>query len=74
MSEPAQSSNVLPIPAKLFFNRRELVSLTGLSLRFVDSLIADGVIRVKRVGDRVLIPRHELLLFAELEETTSRKR
>jgi len=74
MSEPAQSSNVLPIPAKLFFNRRELVSLTGLSLRFVDSLIADGVIRVKRVGDRVLIPRHELLLFADLEETTSRKR
>jgi hypothetical protein len=52
MSEPAQSSNVLPIPAKLFFNRRELVSLTGLSLRFVDSLIADGTIRVKRVGDR----------------------
>lgn len=74
MSEPAQSSNVLPIPAKLFFNRRELVSLTGLSLRFVDSLIADGTIRVKRVGDRVLIPRHELLLFAELEETTSSKR
>ena len=74
MSEPAQSSNVLPIPAKLFFNRREIVSLTGLSLRFVDSLIADGTIHVKRVGDRVLIPRRELLRFAELEETASGKR
>jgi excisionase family DNA binding protein len=57
MPVPAQPSNALPIPAKLFFSRREIVSLTGLSLRFVDSLIANGVIRAKRVGDRVLIPR-----------------
>jgi excisionase family DNA binding protein len=74
MPEPAQSSNALPIPPKLFFNRREIVSLTGLSLRFVDSLIADGIIRVKRVGDRVLIPRHELLRFAELTERTDNSR
>ena len=66
----AQSSDRLPIPAKLFFNRREIVSLTGLSLRFVDSLIADGMLRVKRVGDRVLIPRHELLRFAEVTESS----
>jgi excisionase family DNA binding protein len=70
----AQSSNTLPIPAKLFFNRREIVSLTGLSLRFVDSLIADGMIRVKRVGDRVLIPRRELLRFAELTDGTENTR
>lgn len=62
------SSNFLPIPAKLFFNRREVVTLTGLSLRFIDSLIADGTIRAKRVGDRVLIPRHELLRFANFPE------
>ena len=70
----AQSSNPLPIPAKLFFDRREIVSLTGLSLRFVDSLISDGKIRVKRVGDRVLIPRHELLRFAEITEGTDKTR
>ncbi len=58
----------LPIPVKLFFNRREVVALTGLSLRFVDSLIANGTIRVKRVGDRVLIPRGELLRFANVSE------
>jgi excisionase family DNA binding protein len=66
--------NALPIPAKLFFSRREIVSLTGLSLRFVDSLIANGVIRAKRVGDRVLIPRHELLRFAEATEGTDKTR
>jgi hypothetical protein len=58
----------------LFFNRREIVSLTGLSLRFVDSLIACGMIRVKRVGDRVLIPWHELLRFAEVTEGTDNTR
>ncbi len=74
MSDPAQSSNALLIPAKLFFNRREVVALTGLSLRFVDSLIVNGIIRVKRVGDRVLIPRHELLRFAEIVEETNNTR
>jgi hypothetical protein len=74
MSAPAQSRNTLPIPAKLFFNRREMVSLTGLSILFVDSLIADGTIHVKRVGDRVLIPRHELLQFAGVTEGTENTR
>jgi excisionase family DNA binding protein len=74
MSEPIRRSNALPIPAKLFFSRREIVSLTGLSLRFVDSLIANGVIRAKRVGDRVLIPRRELLRFAELTDGTENTR
>ena len=58
------TSAVLPIPDKLLFDRREVVALTGLSLRFVDLLIADGTLRVKRVGARVLIPRAELLRFA----------
>lgn len=73
MPVSAQLSNS-PIPSKLFFSRREVVSLTGLSLRFIDSLIADGVIRAKRVGDRVLIPRHELLRFAELTDSTENTR
>jgi len=65
---------LLPIPDKLFFNRREIVSLTVLHLPFVDSSIVDETIRVKRVGDRVLIPRHELLQFTELGKTISGKR
>jgi len=58
----------LPIPAKLLFDRSEFASLTGLSLRTVSYLIADGTIRIKRVGSRVLIPRAELLHFAEITE------
>lgn len=74
MSEPIRPRSLHQIPAKLFFSRREVVSLTGLSLRFIDSLIAKGVIRAKRVGDRVLIPRHELLRFAELTDNAENTR
>ncbi|PYV53299.1 MAG: hypothetical protein DMG98_21380 [Acidobacteria bacterium] len=52
------------------FDRRESAAYTGLSLRFIDKLIADGTLRVKRVGARVLIPRQELLRFAEVTETS----
>jgi excisionase family DNA binding protein len=62
----------LPILGKLLFARSEFASLTGLSLRTVSYLIAGGTIRVKRVGSRVLIPRAELLRFAEIEEPTNR--
>ena len=58
----------VPIPGKLFFDRSEFAFLTGLSLRTVSYLIADGTIRVKRVGSRVLIPRAELLRFAGVEQ------
>ena len=63
---------LLPIPAKLLFDRGEFALLTGLSLRTVSYLIADGTIRVKRVGSRVLIPRGELLRFAEIAEPTTK--
>jgi excisionase family DNA binding protein len=62
----------IPIPGKLLFDRSEFASLTSLSLRTVSYLIADGTIRVKRIGTRVLIPRAELLRFAEIEEPTNR--
>lgn len=58
----------LPIPRKLLFDRSDFASLTGLSLRTVAQLIADGEIRVKYVGRRRLIPRAELLRFCEVVE------
>jgi len=61
-------SITLPIPAKLLFDRTEFAALTGLSLRTVAELIADGTLRVKRVGRRTLIPRAELLHFCEVRE------
>jgi excisionase family DNA binding protein len=59
----------LPISSKLLFDRAEFSALTGLSLRTVANLIADGTVRVKRVGRRTLIPRAELLRFCEIQET-----
>lgn len=62
-----------PIPSKLLFDRTEVATLTGLSLRTVANLIADGTLRVKRVGRRTLILRSELLRFCEIQEpATSR--
>jgi len=72
MSVPTQPSDAPLIPAKLFSNYFEVASLTGLPLRFVDSLIANGTIHAKRVGDRVLIPRHELLRSANVPEEDQR--
>jgi hypothetical protein len=63
-----EASVVLPIPDKLFFDRRDVVAFTGLSLRFVDLLIADGTLPAKRVGARVLVPRAGLLRFAGVTE------
>jgi excisionase family DNA binding protein len=64
-----RSSTTLPISPKLLFDRAEFSALTGLSLRTVATLIADGTLRVKRVGRRTLIPRAELLRFCEVQET-----
>lgn len=66
------STTALPIPPKLLFDRTEFSGLTGLSLRTVANLIADGTLRVKRVGRRTLIPRAELLRFCEIQETIRR--
>lgn len=58
----------LPIPQKLLFDRTEFAALTGLSLRTVANLIADGTLPVKRVGRRTLILRSSLLRFCEIQE------
>ena len=66
-------SIIFPIPDKLLFDRSEFAALTGLSLRTVANLIANGTLRVKRVGRRTLILRGELLRFCEIQESiTSR--
>ena len=61
-------ASCLPIPEKLLFDRSEFAALTGLSLRTVANLIADGTLHIKRVGRRTLILRSELLRFCEIQE------
>ncbi len=70
LSQPVSISS---IPEKLLFNRHEVVSLTGLSLRKIDSLIADGSLRVKRVGSRVFVSYWELMRFVGVEEHSNNR-
>ena len=47
----------------LAFSRREAADALGISLRMLDYLLADGKIRGRRLGRRVLIPRAEVEQF-----------
>ena len=51
-------------PQPLLISRREAATLLGLSLRTLDYLIARKELCVRRVGRRVLVPRHALQMFA----------
>lgn len=49
---------------QLLIGRREAAKLLGLCVRTVDTLIARGELRVRRVGRRVLIHHRDLEKFA----------
>jgi excisionase family DNA binding protein len=49
---------------KLLLSRREAAARLSISPRSLDYLISDGVIPVRRIGSRVLIPYEHLLFFA----------
>lgn len=57
----AQSSQV----PKLLFKRSEAAYSLGISIRSVDSMIADGRLKTRRWGSRVLIPASELQRVAD---------
>lgn len=41
----------------MFLTRREVAAVLRVSLSTVDRLIEEGVLRVRRIGRRVLVPR-----------------
>ncbi len=45
---------------RLAFNRREAAEALRLSLRTVDYLLAQGALRGRRIGRRVVIPKAEI--------------
>ena len=49
---------------KLLVSRHEAAYRLSISRRALDYLIADGTIKVRRIGSRVLIPKQVLLKFA----------
>lgn len=52
---------------KLLVSRREATAQLSISQRALDYLIANKVLRTRRIGSRVLIPVHDLRRFANAD-------
>jgi excisionase family DNA binding protein len=59
----------------LVFTRRETADTLRVSLRTVDTLLALGKLRARRIGRRVIIPRGEIdrLLRADIRIKEAKK-
>jgi len=79
VSQPATGSNrrqrrkrppakvTVPPDAKLLVGREEAAARLSLSVRSVDYLLADRLLKFRRIGGRVLIPIAELERFARID-------
>jgi excisionase family DNA binding protein len=54
----------------VLLNRSDVAKLLNLSLRTIDSLLARGELKTRKVGRRVLIPRQDVERFARMASTT----
>jgi excisionase family DNA binding protein len=52
------------VDGALFASRKDGANFLGLSVRTIDYAIERGLLRVRRIGRRVLIPKAELERFA----------
>jgi excisionase family DNA binding protein len=57
----------VPPDAKLLVGREEAAVRLSLSVRSIDYLLADGQLKFRRIGGRVLIPISELERFARMD-------
>jgi hypothetical protein len=66
---PPSSTNSTPthLP-RLLYSREEASYQWSISERGVDYLIAEGRVKVRRIGGRILIPRSELLRIANTDQ------
>jgi hypothetical protein len=53
----------------ILLSRRDGAQLLGISLRSLDYAIARGLIRTRKIGRRVMVPRTELLRFASKDHS-----
>ncbi len=58
----------------LAFNRREAADALRVSLRTLDYLLAQGRLRVKRIGRRVIIPKAEVERILQQDVPTGQVR
>jgi predicted DNA-binding transcriptional regulator AlpA len=59
-----QAERCTDMQEQILLSRRDGAQLLGMSLRSIDYAIAQGFIRPRRIGRRVMLPRAELLRFA----------
>jgi excisionase family DNA binding protein len=55
----------------VLLNRSDVARLLNLSLRTIDSLLARGELKTRKVGRRVLIPRREVERFAQIRSSAA---
>ena len=55
---------------KLLHTRNEAAELLSVSVRTIDSLIANKELNVRRIGSRVLIPHQVLVQFTRYDHST----
>ena len=53
---------------RLLYDRKSAALALGISIRGLDYLIAEGKVRVRRLGKRVLVPRAELERLAAKDQ------
>ena len=63
----ASSPSDTPLP-RLLYSRVEAAYQWSLSVRAVDYMIAQGKVRTRKIGGRILIPHPELLRIARADQ------
>jgi excisionase family DNA binding protein len=73
VEEPCTTSttaiNENNIRFKLLYDKKDAAELLSISVRSIDYLIAEGQLRVRRVGRRVLIPYQSLQQFTRSDHS-----
>jgi excisionase family DNA binding protein len=54
-------------PDRALYSRREAAHYVGVSLSTIDVIVSRGLLRVRRIGRRVLIPQAELDRFVRAD-------
>jgi excisionase family DNA binding protein len=54
----------------MLLSRKEVARALGISLRLIDTLVARGELRVRRIGRRTLVERRECEKFARRDHQT----
>ena len=58
------------LPPKLLYARKDVAHVLSISLRSVDHLIANGKLKTRKLGNRIMVTWAELSRFADNDHDT----